>query len=314
MMPDITEKTHIPHGGKQKKIAIINDISGFGRCAVTVALPIISKLKVQCCPVPTSIFSNHTGYPSYYFDDYTDRMQPYIDQWKNLRLSFDGIETGFLGSKKQIDIVSGFIRDFRSPDTVVVVDPIMGDHGKTYATYTQEMCREMKKLVTCADIITPNLTETCILTDTPYHEEKWKIKEIEQLAERLSAMGPEKVVITGIPQGEYIANYCFVKTEDSVLDDGKPEENGAENQKTKLHGHVGTGQLLRTMKVGTQRCGTGDIFAAIVTADAVNGVPFAVSVKKASNFIKRCILKSIEMEIPLTDGVCFEEILDTLKV
>lgn len=288
MMSDITENTHTPYGGKQKKVAVINDISGFGRCSIAVALPIISKMKVQCCPVPTSIFSNHTGYPTYYFDDYTERMQPYIDRWKELGLTFDGIETGFLGSKRQIDIVSGFIRDFRSPDTVVVVDPIMGDHGKTYITYTKEMCREMKQLVTCADIITPNLTEACILTDTPYHEEKWKMKEIQRLAEDLCAMGPKKVVITGIPQGEYIANYCFVKAE-------------------------GTGRLLRTMKVGTQRCGTGDIFAAIITADAVNGVPFAVSVKKASDFIKRCILKSIEMEIPLTDGVCFEEILDTLK-
>ena len=100
-------------------------------------------------------------------------------------------------------------------------------------------------------------------------------------------MGPGKVVITGIPQGEYIANYCYERD--------------------------GEAKLLRTLKVGTQRCGTGDIFAAIITADAVNGVPFQKSVKKASNFIKKCIQKSIEMEIPLTDGVCFEELLGTLR-
>lgn len=280
-------------GSKQKKAAVINDMSGYGRCALTVALPIISKLKVQCCPVPTSIFSNHTAFPTYYFDDYTDRMVPYIEHWKKLGLTFDGIEVGFLGSKRQIDIVSDFIMDFRKEGTVVVVDPIMGDHGKTYKTYTQEMCQEMKQLVMLADIVTPNLTEACILTDTPYHEAKWRMKEIETLAQKLSLMGPKKVVITGIPQGEYIANYCYETTPGSWMGEGK---------------------LLRTMKVGTQRCGTGDIFAAIITADAVNGVPFAASVKKASNFIKKCILKSIEMEIPLTDGVCFEEILDTLKV
>lgn len=275
---------------RQKKAAVINDISGYGRCAVTVALPIISKLKVQCCPVPTSIFSNHTGFPTYYFDDYTERMEPYIDHWKKLGLTFDGIQTGFLGSKKQIEIVAGFIRDFRREETVVVVDPIMGDNGKSYATYTEEMCREMRRLAALADIITPNLTEACILTGTGYHEEKWKMKEIRKLALELSHMGPKKVVITGIPQGEYIANYCYEVQELGVCE-----------------------RLLRTMKVGTQRCGTGDIFAAIITADAVNGVAFDVSVKKASNFIKKCILKSIEMEIPLTDGVCFEEILDTLK-
>lgn len=286
---------------KQKKVAIINDISGYGRCAVTVALPIISKLKVQCCPVPTSIFSNHTGFPTYYFDDYTERMPLYIEQWKKLGLTFNGIQTGFLGSEKQIQIVSKFIQDFRREHTMIVVDPIMGDNGKSYATYTKEMCQKMKELVAFADIITPNLTEACILTDTPYHEEKWKMAEILELARRLSKIGPRKVVITGIPQGEYIANYCYEKQGEgqSATEKGQPATE--------------KGRLVRTMKVGTQRCGTGDIFAAIITGDAVNGVEFEISVKKASNFIKRCILKSIEMEIPLTDGVCFEEILDTLK-
>ena len=128
---------------KQKKAAVINDISGYGRCAITVALPVISKLKVQCCPVPTSIFSNHTAFPTYYFDDYTDRMQPYIDQWKALGLTFDGIQTGFLGSRKQIEIVAGFIQDFGREKSIVVVDPIMGDNGKRYFSYTNEMCQEM---------------------------------------------------------------------------------------------------------------------------------------------------------------------------
>ena len=188
---------------RQKKAAVINDISGYGRCAITVALPIISKLKVQCCPVPTSIFSNHTGFPTYYFDDYTERMQPFIEQWKKLGLKFDGIQTGFLGSKKQIEIVSGFIRDFRQEETIVVVDPIMGDNGKSYATYTEEMCQEMRRLVTLADIITPNLTEACILTGTGYHEEKWKMKELRKLAMELRRMGPKKVVITGIHLASY---------------------------------------------------------------------------------------------------------------
>ena len=271
---------------KQKKAAVINDISGYGRCAITVALPVISKLKVQCCPVPTSIFSNHTAFPTYYFDDYTDRMQPFIDQWKALGLTFDGILTGFLGSRKQIEIVAGFIRDFGKEQTIVVVDPIMGDHGKRYITYTNEMCQEMKRLVTLADIITPNLTEACILAGIPY-EEKWSRKKLLWLAQNLSAMGPEKVVITGIIQGEFIANYCYEKGKEPCM--------------------------FRTVKAGTQRSGTGDIFASIVAADAVNGVSFEQSVKKAGRFIKKCIVKSIEMGIPLTDGVCFEEFLHNLK-
>ena len=271
----------------QKKIAVINDMSGFGRCSLAVAIPIISVMKIQCCPVPTSIFSNHTGFESFFFEDYTDRMQPYIDEWKKLGLSFSGISTGFLGSKEQIQIVLRFLKDFGTEDNVVVIDPVMGDYGKTYPTYTPEMCTEMKKLVTHADIITPNLTEACILTDTPYHEDKWKQAEIITLAQKLAEKGPGKIVITGIPQGEFIANLCYEK-------DREPK-------------------FLRTHKVGTSRSGTGDVFAAIIVADAVNGVDFQESVRKASRFVKKCIMKSIEMDLPLTDGVCFEELLATLK-
>lgn len=279
----MTELSH----NHQKKIALINDISGFGRCSIAVALPVISTMKIQCCPLPTSIFSNHTGFPSYYFEDFTGHMQHYIDEWKKLGLKFDGICSGFLGSKEQIQIVSGFFRDFKTKDNLIIVDPVMGDYGKAYTTYTQDMCQEMKKLIQYADIITPNLTEACILTDTSYQADKWKLKDIHILVEKLRAMGPEKIVITGIPQGEFIANFCY--------------EEGADPK------------LIRTLKVGTQRSGTGDIFSAIISADAVNGVDFPISVKKASHFIKRCIQKSLELEIPVTDGVCFEEVLGSLR-
>ena len=271
----------------QKKIAVINDFSGFGRCSIAVALPIISTLKIQCCPLPTSIFSNHTGFDSFFFDDYTDKMPLYINEWKKLGLQFDGITSGFLGSKKQIEIVTQFFKDFKTKENIIIVDPVMGDYGKIYATYTKEMCEEMKKLVQYADIITPNITELCILTDTPY-QEKWKISELEKMTEELSKKGPEKLVVTGIVQKEFIANFCYEK--------GKPSKT------------------LRCHRVGTQRSGTGDVFSSIIAADAVNQVPFDKSVKKASNFIKKCILKSIEMDIPVTDGVCFEELLQTLKV
>lgn len=277
--------TSISHN-HQKKIAVINDFSGFGRCSIAVALPVISTLKIQCCPLPTSIFSNHTGFESFFFDDYTDKMTPYINEWKKLDLRFNGISSGFLGSKRQIEIVTQFFKDFKTPETLIIVDPVMGDYGKPYPTYTLEMCNEMKKLIQYADIITPNLTELCILTDTPY-KEQWKIAEIKAMADTLTLQGPKKIVVTGITQGNFIANYCY--------------EYGKE------------AKVLRTHTVGTQRSGTGDIFAAIIAADAVNGIPFDISVKKASNFIKKCILKSIELDIPLTDGVCFEEVLHTLK-
>lgn len=270
---------------RQKKIAVINDLSGFGRCSIAVSLPVISKLKVQCCPVPTAVFSNHTGFENFFFEDFTHGMPEFMRNWEKLGLRFSAIYSGFLGSQEQIEIVADFIRKFRTRDTLVVIDPVMGDYGKPYPTYTPQMCQRMKELVQYADILTPNLTEACILTDTPY-KQKWRKKEIRGMAQKLMDAGPQKVVITGIVQGGYIANY--------VRD-------------------AGNDHFLRTIRVGTQRSGTGDIFASIIAADAVNGVDFAVSVKKASNFVKKCIQKSIELDIPLTDGVAFEEVLDSLK-
>jgi pyridoxine kinase len=163
----------------------------------------------------------------------------------------------------------------------------MGDYGKLYSTYTEELCMEMKKLVELADITTPNLTEACHLLSMPYKPDGWRKKELLNMAEGISALGPSKVVITGIPQGEFIANYVY--------------EKGKEPR------------MLRTHKVGTERSGTGDVFASVIVADAVNDVPFERSVRKASGFVKQCILKSLELEIPKTDGVCFEEILYKLK-
>ena len=272
---------------RQKKIAAINDLTGFGRCALAVSMPVISHLKVQCCPVPTSILSNHVGYSEYYFDDYTEKLPAYFAMWKKLDLKFDGIMSGFLGSETQIELVETFIRQFSGKETVIMIDPVMGDHGKIAETYTEEMCRKMGRLVSLADIITPNLTEACKLTDTPYRDKGWKKAELFVMAEKLRAMGPEKIVITGIPQGKFIANYMYQTKEEPVL--------------------------FRTHKEGTERCGTGDLFAAIIAANAVNGVPFVQSVKKASLFIKKCMIKSVEMGIEHKNGVCFEEILHLLK-
>ncbi len=267
----------------QKKIAVINDLSGFGRCSLTVELPIISHLKVQCCPVPTSIFSNHTGFEHYYFDDYTDRMIPYTNEWKRLGLEFSGICTGFLGSHEQIQIVEKFIKDFKTPDTIVTVDPVMGDYGKPYPIYTPEMCADLKSLLKYADILTPNLTEACILTGRDYVKTGSSDKELLEIAQQLCSMGPQKVVITGVPEGNFLKN--------AMCEKGK------------------NARIIARSKIGESRSGTGDVFTAIIAADAVNGVPFYRSVTKAAEFIVECIRRSVEMDIPVTDGVPFEEVL-----
>ena len=270
----------------QKKIAVINDFSGFGRCSIAVSLPIISHMKIQCSNVVTSVFSNHTGFEKFFFEDYTDKMQDYIDMWKYLDLQFEGIYSGFLGSKKQIKIVEKFINDFKKENTKIIIDPVMGDNGKPYPTYTKEMCDEMKKLVCYADILTPNVTEACILTDTPY-KEKFNSKELYSMAEKLSKKGAGKIVISGVKMGGYIGNVVYEKD--------------------------GIKKIIRMKKVGMERSGTGDIFASIIAADCVNGVDLETSVRKAGNFIKKCIIATEKYQVPKTDGVCFEEVLYTLK-
>lgn len=271
----------------QKKIAVINDMSGYGRCSLTVEMPILSVMGIQCCPVPTAILSNHTEFPVYFFDDYTSKMRDYIGKWKELNLSFDGISTGFLGSAEQIEIVLEFVESFKSEDNFVIVDPVMGDHGKIYATYTEEMCEEMKQLVGYADVVTPNVTEACILTGTPYKEKGWTRKELLNMAMMLQMMGAKSVVITGVREGNFYTNV--------VLERGSREAS-----------------FVKVKSAGNQRPGTGDVFAAVLSGSIMNGHDLRTSTEKAAKFVRDCIIKSDELEIPHSNGVCFEEILGKL--
>lgn len=272
---------------KQKKIAVVNDITGFGRCSVAVALPIISAMKIQCCPLPTAILSAHTGFSSFFFDDYTPHMRDYINNWKELNLQFDGICTGFLGSKEQIDIVSDFLENFKTKDTIVVVDPVMGDHGKLYSTYTQEMCSEMKKLIKYADVITPNLTEACRLLDIPYPERECKPNELENIAKELCKKGPNNIVITGVQYNGNILNFIY--------ETGKPYT------------------IIETKKIGQDRPGTGDVFSSIVAGSIVKGLDIVAAVKKAIDFISKTIEYTNKIGTPIYDGICFEEYLSELQ-
>lgn len=272
---------------KQKKIAVINDITGFGRCSVAVALPIISAMKIQCCPLPTAILSAHTGFSSFFFDDYTPHMRDYMNNWKELNLQFDGICTGFLGSKEQIDIVVDFLENFKTKNTVVIVDPVMGDYGKLYSTYTQEMCDEMKKLIKYADVMTPNLTEACRLLDIPYPERALNPDQLENIAKELCAKGPNKIVITGLQYNGHIQNFIY--------------ETGKSYT------------IIEAKKIGEDRSGTGDVFSSIVAANIVKGVDLVSAVKKATDFISKAIDYTAKIGTPINEGICFEEYLTELQ-
>lgn len=273
---------------RQKRIALVNDITGFGRCSVTVELPLISALKVQACPLPTAVLSVHTGFPSHYIDDYTDRMRPYMENWKENGLTFDGIATGFIGSAAQIGIVIDFIELFRTAETKVMVDPVMGDNGRLYASYTPEMCREMRRLLHYADLVTPNLTEACELLEQPYPEDgRVSDEELLRMAEALSAAGPSQVVITGLCEGGVIRNFIY--------------ERGREPE------------ILRRPKIGIDRSGTGDAFAAIVAASLVRGETLPSAVAKAADFISRVLAYMEPLDVPWNWGLAFEEFLTELR-
>jgi len=267
---------------QQKKLAVINDFCGFGRCSLTVSLPVVSALKVQCCPVPTSVFSNHTAYDSFFYTDYTSNMEAYIAEWKKLGLTFDGILTGFLGSPEQTEIVRHFLEYFKKEGTVTVVDPVMGDEGSLYATYSPELAKQMKRLLPYADILTPNLTEACILTDTVYRAEA-ENAGLTRICKKLCALGPKKIVISGLEREDRLINFVYEEGKEPVEVAGP--------------------------KIGPCRAGTGDVFSSMIAADAVNGVDFLASVRHAAVFIAKVLRRAVELDIPVTDGICFEEFL-----
>ena len=272
---------------RQKRIALINDITGFGRCSVAVELPLISAMKIQACPLPTAILSVHTGFEHHYLDDYTARMKPYMDSWEKNQLSFDGICTGFLGSVQQIAIVEDFIRRFKQPSTRVMVDPVMGDNGKLYSSYNMEMCAEMRRLLAYADLVTPNLTEACILLDIPYPKDgQVTNEELEYMASELASQGPSQVIITGLHGEDSLRNFIY---------------------------EAGRGKVLTVEKVGGDRSGTGDAFAAIVAGSLINGESLEEAAVKAAEFIKKCLGYAVKLDLPWNYGLPFEEYLRELK-
>lgn len=232
----------------QKKIAVINDLCGFGRSSIAASLPIISAMKIQCCPLPTSIFSCHTGFPSFYSADFTSHMNAYMDEWVKLDLHFNGILTGFLGSPEQISIVKRFLGLFKREDNITLIDPVMGDYGKLYPSYSPLLAQQMSSLVPYADILTPNLTEACILTGTEYRPDMSR-DELNSLCKTLSDMGPKKIVISGLERGDELDNYIY--------EAGKEPQILSEHRVGPLRSGNGGRLLLHDRRRCRQRRGAG---------------------------------------------------------
>ena len=271
------------------RVAAIHDMSGFGRCSLTVAIPILSAMGLQCCPLPTAFLSTHTGgFTGFTFLDMTDEIPKVSAHWKSLNLRFQAIYSGFLGSERQIGMVEDFIRDFRGPDTVVVIDPVMGDHGQVYQTYTPGMCRGTERLARHADVITPNLTEAALLLDVPYEQLPKEGDGLREVAERLRPEGRRSVVLTGasVEEGRTGA-MCF---------DAK----------------TGRTEAVQTRRVPREFHGTGDVFSSVLTGALVRGDDLLEAVRKAAEFVRLCGERTVTYDIPVREGVDFEPMLGLL--
>ena len=271
------------------RVAAIHDMSGFGRCSLTVAIPVLSAMGLQCCPLPTAFLSTHTGgFEGFSFLDMTDEMPRVADHWKTMDMDFKCIYSGFLGSERQIEIVSEFIRDFRQKDTVVVVDPVMGDHGAVYQTYTPAMCEGMVHLAEQADVIVPNLTEAALLLGIPYGELPTGETGCREIVERLSLEGRRSVVLTGASAAPDLTGaMCF---------DAKS----------------GQTENIQVSRVPREFYGTGDVFASVLAGALVKGTALPEATRQAVEFVRACAERTAEQNLPIREGVDFEPLLGLL--
>lgn len=279
-----------------KKIAVINDLSGFGRCSLTAAISVISAMGVQPCPLPTAILTAQTGYPSYYCDDYTDKMDIFRNEWQKMNAQFDGIYTGFVASETQIEHIFHFIDTFDTDDTFLLVDPVMGDDGKKYAMFTSGLLEQMKRLAEKADIITPNLTELCLLGDADFQEirhipdQQQMLDAIEKLARSLYGGSDKHVIVTGIHH----------------------TDSGNVSMMGNLYLADSCSKLCSFPHIGGSYSGTGDLFASCIAAGVARGDTIPDIIHLAGEFLELALKNSVREGVPRNDGTNFEQYLPML--
>lgn len=281
-----------------KKIAVINDLSGLGRCSLTAAISVISAMGVQPCPLPTAILTAQTGYPSYFIDDYTNRMEHFRLEWEKMGQHFDGIYTGFAASEEQIRQIFRFIETFKSAGTFLLVDPIMGDDGVKYDMFTPNLLKEMKKLAKRADIITPNLTELCLLTNADFHyirkipDTKKLLDTVQKLALEFCEEGPTHVIVTGI----------HFTDETGIMQMGN------------LYVSETALSLSAFPYIGKSYSGTGDLFASCLAAGVAEKIEIPQIIQMTGEFLEAAIADSVRENVPHNDGVNYEKFLGMLML
>jgi pyridoxine kinase len=267
-----------------RRVAAIHDLSGFGKCSLTVALPILSAAGIETSALPTAILSTHTGGISgFTYLDTTSEMRPFIRHWKSLDIHFDAIYSGFLGSFEQLDIVKEFFETFRQEDNLILVDPVMADNGELYKIFTPEFAIGMRSLCQKADIIVPNITEAALLLGETYRPGPYPEAFIEDLLKGLSELGPRQIVLTGV---------YFTET----------ELGAATYDRT-------SGEIACTLvpKIPGYYHGTGDVYASALLAGLLNGFSLSESAGIAVRYTAGSIRRTHEAGSDIRFGVNFEQ-------
>lgn len=265
-----------------KRIAAIHDLSGFGKCSLSIALPVISAAGIECSCIPTAVLSTHTAFTNVVAADLTDYMYAIAKHWKSLDIKFDGIYSGYLCSPKQADILIDIINLLRNDDTLVIIDPVMADHGKYYSNLDSSMTECFRNIAKVSDIITPNFTEAAFLLGMQYQEGPYTEDYVVYLLKKLAELGPSKVVLTGVQfDNESIGVACFDKETSRI-------------------------SYAFSKKAHASFPGTGDLFASALSAAIIKGLPTELALKSAVNMVYNSIENTLLRGTPSKCGVDFE--------
>ncbi len=267
------------------KLLTIQDISCVGQCSITVALPIISACGIETCILPSAVLSTHTGgFTGFTFRDLTEDIPKIAEHWKKEGISFNTIYTGYLGSAKQIAYVLQLMKELSAPDCLHIVDPAMADNGRLYTGFDQAFVDEMKKLCYNADIILPNMTEACLITDTEYRSE-YDPDFVDSLVRKMVDAGAKTIILTGVSY--------------------RPDTSGVliyENGQSCHYEHK---------RIPGSNHGTGDVYASSFTGALLRGHSAVEAAKIAADFTLRCI-ENTQGDADHWYGVKFESVLPEL--
>lgn len=260
-----------------KRVLTVQDISCVGKCSLTAAIPVISAMGIEVCPLPTAILSNHTAFSSFSFLDLTDKIPEILNEWKKQGFHFDAIYTGYLGSIKQIDLVHKILDEFAQNDTLVVIDPCMADNGKLYTGFSQDFVKQMAKLCGRANVILPNMTEACFLVNQDYDIFTHTNESITKVMAKLLSLGAQQVILKGVEfsKEKIGVAYCSQKLFDNNF---STNENNMEDMNIYFH-----------HRYDENFHGTGDVFASAVTGALVLKKDIKDAVKIACDFVQESI-------------------------